>query len=105
MAQAESATAPLPKKFLPCKGGKPKSSGSARAGGPRDLRSCSAVASNILLQAQYESTRRLPLVKFSVIPRSSLRCLPHAVASDRRVMCAALHQSVVVRALCNGAIL
>jgi len=44
----------------------------------------------------------LPLLRFSTIADSALRCLPHAVASDRRVMCAALHQSIV-RALSNGA--
>src|ERR1700737_2603216 len=44
---------------------------------------------------QYESIGRLPLVKFSAIADSALRYLPHAVASDRRAMCAALHQSIV----------
>ena len=38
----------------------------------------------------------LPLVKFSTIADSVIRRLPHAVASDRRVMCAALNQSWVV---------
>jgi len=41
-------------------------------------------------------------VKFSTIADSAIRRLPHAVASDRRVMCSALHQSIV-RALSNGA--
>jgi phosphoglycerate dehydrogenase-like enzyme len=32
---------------------------------------------------------------FSTIADGAIRCLPHAVASDRRVMCAALHQSIL----------
>jgi hypothetical protein len=78
------------------------SSEPARAGCVRDLRELLCFSGIAYCREQYESIGRLPLVKFSTIADSAIRCLHHAVASDRRVMCAALHQSIV-RALSNGA--
>ena len=78
------------------------SSKPARAGRARDLRCCSARASNIVPQGANESIGRLPLDRFCTIADNALRCFPHAMASDRRVMCAALDQSIV-RAISNGA--
>jgi hypothetical protein len=69
--------------------------------GRRDLRCCSARASNIVPQGANESIGRLPLVRCCTIADNALRCFPHAMASDRRVMCAAVDQSIV-RAISNG---
>src|SRR5437764_11522276 len=48
-----------------------------------------------------QASEAATLAMVSTVADSAIRCVPHAVASDRRVMCAALHQSMA-RALSNG---